>query len=392
VNLDQQLQEALNHLYDRAYQPPTELCQVLGCSPEQGLLALHNAMLALISELEPEPSAPPDARTRQIHRLLTLRYIHKLTQEQTAERLNMSVATAWRLQRQALHALALQLWRGRPTQDVALSSDWDAQMTREVDALYDTAPRHSASIAEALNGLLEFQNSLATERSVELQVAHLQSDLRAAVHPAILRQMLVVLLWRLAQLDGCVTIRVFAGLEDGNARLSFSVALRATDRLDTDSLLDVLPLPRGATVSADWNAGQLMVTAMLPAPGRVIVYVLDDNQDMLEYYRRCAEGTRFQLVAMTSGDDLLTRAVLEPPDIIVLDVMLPDIDGWQLLMRLHQNPETRPIPVVVCSVIREHELGLSLGAAVYLEKPVRPRVFTDALESALAAARSAASA
>ena len=75
------------------------------------------------------------------------------------------------------------------------------------------------------------------------------------------------------------------------------------------------------------------------------------------------------------------------PDLIVLDVMLPDpdMDGWKLLMQLHGDAKTRAIPVVVCSVVREIELALALGAAVYVPKPVARRDFLAALESALCA-------
>ena len=67
---------------------------------------------------------------------------------------------------------------------------------------------------------------------------------------------------------------------------------------------------------------------------------------------------------------------------IVLDVMLPDpaIDGWELLAQLHEHPETRSIPVIICSVIRERQLALSLGAASYLPKPVRRKDFIEALD------------
>ena len=59
--------------------------------------------------------------------------------------------------------------------------------------------------------------------------------------------------------------------------------------------------------------------------------------------------------------------------------MLPDIDGWRLLMLLHENAETRTIPVIVCTVVREEGLALSLGATRYLAKPVGPRDFIETL-------------
>jgi CheY-like chemotaxis protein len=91
-------------------------------------------------------------------------------------------------------------------------------------------------------------------------------------------------------------------------------------------------------------------------------------------------GTRYHILYRANGAGLVESLPDVSPDAIVLDVMLPDIDGWRLLMRLHQDERTRTIPVVVCSVVKEADLARSLGAARFLEKPVRPREFIRALD------------
>ena len=78
------------------------------------------------------------------------------------------------------------------------------------------------------------------------------------------------------------------------------------------------------------------------------------------------------------------------PDIIVLDLMLPDVDGWELLAQLYEHPLSRSIPIVVCSVVREEELALALGAAAYIAKPVRRRDFMQVLTAVLTQAESGA--
>jgi CheY-like chemotaxis protein len=67
--------------------------------------------------------------------------------------------------------------------------------------------------------------------------------------------------------------------------------------------------------------------------------------------------------------------------------MLPDVDGWDLLMHLHEDPTTREIPVIVCSVVREGKLALSLGAALHLPKPVEPCQLIQALDQVLQESR-----
>jgi CheY-like chemotaxis protein len=68
------------------------------------------------------------------------------------------------------------------------------------------------------------------------------------------------------------------------------------------------------------------------------------------------------------------------PNAIILDVMIPEMDGWQILQRLHSTPATRAIPVVVCSVFYDPELAFTLGAVDVLKKPVRKEDLAAALK------------
>ncbi|HLF01425.1 MAG TPA: response regulator, partial [Anaerolineales bacterium] len=58
------------------------------------------------------------------------------------------------------------------------------------------------------------------------------------------------------------------------------------------------------------------------------------------------------------------------PDIVLLDVLMPHHDGWQVLSELKDHPDTHDIPVIVCSILTEREKALRLGATDYLIKPI----------------------
>jgi DNA-binding response OmpR family regulator len=122
----------------------------------------------------------------------------------------------------------------------------------------------------------------------------------------------------------------------------------------------------------------------LPLADEITVLVVDDNYDLVHFYRRYAAGTRYRIVHVPNGRDALVAVDAYAPGIIVLDVMLPDVDGWELLGQLHGNPASRGIPIIVCSVIREAELALELGAMQYLPKPVRRSELLAALDRAAA--------
>ena len=114
------------------------------------------------------------------------------------------------------------------------------------------------------------------------------------------------------------------------------------------------------------------------------VLAVDDNPDMAHLYRRYLAGTRYYLQHVNLGAKALAAVDLYHPDVVVLDVMLPDIDGWDLLTRLHEHPATRTLPVVICSVMPEQQLAHALGARHFLAKPVPRPAFIAALDAVLA--------
>jgi CheY-like chemotaxis protein len=210
-----------------------------------------------------------------------------------------------------------------------------------------------------------------------------QPDLVAEVHPAVLRQTLVTAIEQLARRTSSGQVTLFARLEDGNVKISLATAVVAEDRPpDTDFVREIL-VAENMSVDAHVDASRAFLWIEIPSRGGITVLVVDDNPDIAHFYRRATEGTRYRIVHATQGEGLLEIVEAAGPDIIVLDVMLPDVDGWKLLTHLHQSAATRSIPVVVCSVIRAEELALSLGAALYLPKPVRSHQFTQALDQVL---------
>jgi CheY-like chemotaxis protein len=130
------------------------------------------------------------------------------------------------------------------------------------------------------------------------------------------------------------------------------------------------------------DEAEVVFSVGLPSVSTIAVLVVDDNVDLVHFLRRYVAGTGYQIVHAPGGQSAWSAIEAYPPDIIVLDVMLPDVDGWALLTRLHEHPATRAIPVVVCSVIREEELAAALGAAVYVPKPVHRQEFINALDKA----------
>jgi signal transduction histidine kinase/DNA-binding response OmpR family regulator/CHASE3 domain sensor protein len=101
-----------------------------------------------------------------------------------------------------------------------------------------------------------------------------------------------------------------------------------------------------------------------------LVLVVEDNPQASELVARHLEGGGFRVAFARSGIEAVTKARELKPVAITLDILLPEIDGWEVLNRLKQDEATRNIPVVVVSVVDNPRLGRALGALDYFVKPV----------------------
>jgi CheY-like chemotaxis protein len=389
----QELQEALSHLHDPDYVASERLCAAIGCDLQDGLPSVQSTILHAIERLKPPPDTPSSALTKQVYDLLHNRFVLELTQEETAYRIDVSRRTVSRMQHRAVHALAGTLWEhGQPTKGAAAdiqSLDWRSQVQRELDSLQAKTPDALTDVEEALGNVLGFMGPLAAKLGTRIEVKSVQPGLVAAVHPVLLQQVLISAVKRLAPHISDGQIAIYARLEDGNAKITLTGAAAVENGLSETDLTSDIPLSRDMSIEACVDGSQAFVWVSAPSVSKVTVLAVDDNEDMARFYRDCTIGTRYHIVHAAQGSGLIEVVEATTPDVIVLDVMLPDVDGWRLLMRLRENPKTRSIPVIVCSVVREEDLALSLGAAGYLTKPVRPRQFVQALDQVVPPAATA---
>jgi len=100
-----------------------------------------------------------------------------------------------------------------------------------------------------------------------------------------------------------------------------------------------------------------------------LVMVVEDQNSAAALLSVTLRRAGYQVKVVRSGADVLESAVRLRPDAITLDILLPGVDGWEILRSLKESPETRNIPVVVMSVLDDRSLGFALGADDYLVKP-----------------------
>ncbi len=390
--LEKSLRDALGRLYDPLYAPPGILYAALGLEAQVGINAMQRAIIEAIGALEPNASVPRDTQSRRLHRILYERYVERRTQECVATRMGITTRYLRMLQVDAVTALARAIWQGhalrreRAQEPVRVAeetdTEWASQLRKELFYLAESTPGATADLREAIHSACELARPLADRHGVVLRGLEAPLGLKVTMHPSALSQIILAALAELLEKMEHGVIAVSGRREADHALLHIASDLVAGfNAQDLSIPAEILTVHGGSTQLLD-DAEGTKIVLRLPikaAETKATVLVIDDNPDLLSFFRAYVMGTRYKIEHVAEGKGAWEAIEEHAPDIIVLDVMLPDIDGWKLLVHLHAHPMSRSIPVVVCSVVGEAELARSLGAVSFLPKPVGRRDFLDAL-------------
>jgi len=129
---------------------------------------------------------------------------------------------------------------------------------------------------------------------------------------------------------------------------------------------------------------------MSAEPSTARVLVADDDEDILELVRMVLEEVGYEVVGAFDGEQALSLAIERPPDLCVLDVMMPKLDGCELTRRLRSNPGTSEVPILLLSARTQWESvvqGKEAGADEYITKPFVPEDLQRSVHTLLASSR-----
>lgn len=127
-----------------------------------------------------------------------------------------------------------------------------------------------------------------------------------------------------------------------------------------------LPVDGGATTTA----GTELAGTIAEAKGVPTVLVIDDDPAARDLMRRFLQQQGLQMAEAASGQEGLQLAKESHPAVILLDVMMPGMDGWAVLTALKADPELASIPVIMATLLDEKNMGFALGATDFLTKPI----------------------
>ena len=390
-----ELRWALYHLYDPAQLQRSPLLALFALDERADpLVTLHPLLLDAIEALRPGPTIPQKTSAQRMHVVLFHRFVEQFTQRQVATMLLMSTRQLRRQEEAGLQLLADRLWTRYNLDSATTMLPVSPSPVTDTDPTPDMPNREAEiawskrSFASQAVGVRELIDAVVVVVSPLMRTLNVETDVTApaglpmlAVPPAVARQALLNAFT--AALRAAPGGRVHVNAESGQGRVLVSVTPICRDTLTTPaspqdyatSLDMARQLAEGAGGSLTMASEAAMghpFQAVFAFPGAATIGVLciDDNVDTLQLLERYMVGTRYMYMGISDTSQALAQAGLPDCHIVILDVMLPDIDGWDMLGRLRAHPKTSDKPVVVCTIMPQEQLALALGAASFLQKPV----------------------
>jgi len=168
---------------------------------------------------------------------------------------------------------------------------------------------------------------------------------------------------------GLTISRKFCQMMGGDIRVSSQLGEGSTFTIELPRI--VLCDADGSPTSSMPSSLNTDTTQRTNANGiRGTILAIDDNIEALDLIQRSLSRDGYRVVTCSSGEAGLSLARTVKPDVITLDVMMPQMNGWQVLAALKADPTLAAIPVVLLSVVENKEIGLALGATDCLTKPI----------------------
>lgn len=391
------VREALLHVYDVGYLQKHPLLSLID-QPASGEAAtgprLRQSLLDAVEALRPGPDMAPTARAWRLYHILELRYIECHDVAEVIDQISLSSAQYHREHQRALQMVAVVLWEQWqaasrwptiPGGERVSPAEGIDPVRREAEVLVHNRPAGWVDLAQVVQELRLLLQPFCASRAIDLQFDLPEHMPAIAGERVVVRQLFLVLLSHLinAVEQGAIAIQ----LTDRPRQMVVIIGGPATGALDqidlglsesrpfVEALQGMVSYRPPATPLGSWT-----VQVSLPTHERPTLLVVDNNADFVRLVALYLTGSHWEVIGAGTVEEAVKYTQQRHPDVILLDVIIPDRDGWDLLLELRGHPATLDIPVIVCSVLHEPQMATALGAAAYLQKPVSQAQLVAALK------------
>jgi CheY-like chemotaxis protein len=394
-----ELRDCLAHLHDYAYLMShpflAHFPALFGHDAAQAVREFRRTVSQSLERLRPASTIGAADPAWRPYRVLYHRYI--LGKELAAAEIELQLS-ARQIQREQQRGLAALVTILAEENERQLGSESAAAPTPQEafpGAFYATGGQERFSASAHLDRALDSIQPLASSYGVTLcrHEGH-AGDAELSGNAALFRQLIVGAISLAIRSAGVTHLSVEARLTEQG----YTCALRTSAPLpDAASVVSWAIPPVLASLAQSQGAqlafgrpehGEPLLQVSWPVPhDHHTVVLVEDNKDLVSLFTLYLTGRGYHVAGLADGANAVHEILAIRPDVIVLDVVLQDVDGWELLRQIKAEPQLCQIPVAICSVLEEPELALASGAQAYLKKPVGPAQLLQCLAGLLDASR-----
>ncbi len=380
------VKDALEHLYDTAYLEVhpllTQISGVTTVNRSTRAQALRGILRDAVEELRPPEGIPSGSPEWRSYLVLRCRYIQGMTIGQVEDELGLSRRQLQRETLKGLEALASMLWEHHRINTDSLPAVESAlgmplpDLENELDPLEMELEQWKLTLQNCDVHSLVNDTLWLLRSTIEQSQTNVQVDFPVTLPPvfvdATLTRQALFKIMRLMIQNTQDSLSLTAIPDNGFIVIQMhnTDCTHCLDESGWQAAQRIFHEQGGSMDVENSPSLGFQITIRLPMAGQTRILIVDDNQATLQLFERYLAPHHYEVRKAQGGLEALSMVAENRPDLIILDVMMPTMDGWQVLRSLKQNPGTEKIPIIVCSVLKEPELAISLGARAYLKKPV----------------------
>lgn len=412
----QELKKAIINLYDPTILRKSSLLEWLGlpAGGNQGLI-LQDVIIQSIEILKPNQKLPLIPKTWRTYQVLRQRYIEQVNQEEVAANLNLSLRQVQREEKLAREILTDYLWNryhlddkplpaailedaavgegGQPGSGSTQDGPGEPTLELELEHLKSSVPQAKISPMESIHLVLDTLQPFAQRLQVDVSVADSSNGAYFLGQKPVFHQAMTNLL--LSAIKICAGESLLAATSISGTAITISISGKTRNLSSIAGCQDALAIARRflelcggqfCLLLPDQEGDVFEARVDFPAERGIPVLIIDDNSDVLQLLRRYLMDSTYQPITTQDPKSGLNLALQMKPGAIILDVMMPEQDGWMILSQLREHPETREIPVIVSTILPQRDLAFILGVTDFIQKPFSQATLLEALDRNLSPA------
>lgn len=395
--LIEELKSALAHLHDPSFLEMHPLAGRIGYCLETADLStgqrLRRALRLGIEALNPGNAYPPHVPEARPYQVMRQYYVARREMSRISLALSISERQCYRELRRGVEALAQVLFATPPQTAepegqaaIAPESPQINQIREEVERVHAGAVEH-LDLAELLLSAQSSVASLAECQGVRMNM-EVSDGLAVSANRVMLRQALINVLSYVLGMHRGPDLNIRLAQEGDDALLTIffepdpggDTVRPAGPRSVAKQLFALID---GEFAEESLEDGRVLVRVRFHLSEKHSLLIVDDYAGVAQLLRSYLRGQPYTIHAVTDPTLALDMVEELAPDVVILDVMMPDLDGWEFLERVRQTPTGRKVAVIISSVINDPELAYALGADAFLHKPLDRSSLLQALSDTL---------